>query len=95
MKRISILLLFLILAGALTALYSSSVQIVDVFVCEQGLKIAETTAKARVSRRELYTVSYCTCQGVDKSLQSEVKDMECKPPRNYVYSCVCVGKNYY
>ncbi len=82
-----------------TILYSnrSKVQIVDVYVCDVGVMSAQISAKAKVSRKDLYIVGYCKCQGVNKDMMSLVKNFvkECDPKKHMVYSCVCVGKSGY
>ncbi len=65
-------------------------QVVDIYVCQTTGEMANLQAKASVSRKELYRVSYCTCEGVNSSLKREVRDGSCKN-KNRVYSCVCIG----
>ncbi len=94
MKKIlflTILIFVLFLSGVLY----SKLQIVNVYVCEETLFMAELTAKVTVSRKELYSVSYCECQGIHPSMKSEVKKMNCEPPKNNVYTCICAGKASY
>jgi hypothetical protein len=69
--------------------------IVDVFVCGEGIVMAEIIAKAAVNRKEIYSVSYCDCEGIDKSQKIEVKGMSCDPPADNVYACSCVGREKY
>jgi len=78
-----------------TAIFSKvAYQIVDVYVCQTGRDMANLQAKASVSRKELYRVSYCTCQGVSSNLKVKVKDNSCKTNKQ-VYSCVCIGTSGY
>lgn len=105
MKKLMLAMLFtsLITAGALYGEY----QIVDVYICDSGLVMAEISAKSIVSRKELYRASYCSCEGVDPSMKNLVKkgtwkhggfEMQygsCEAPKNRVFHCVCVGKNHY
>lgn len=105
MKKLLFAMLFtsLLAAGTVYGEY----QIVDVFICDSGMTMAETSAKSIVSRKELYRASYCTCEGVDSSLKNLVqkgtwkyKGYEfhygsCEAPRNRVFRCVCVGQNHY
>lgn len=97
MKKI-IFALVLILCSCLGITYSAGrgqSQLVDIYVCEEGIMQAELTAKVKVSRKELCSVSYCKCEGTDPSLVSEVRGMSCKPPEDNIYSCVCVGRAGY
>ena len=61
MKKIIALCLFMTFfsAGAFSVQY----QIVDIYICEEGAVLAELSAKAIVSRKELYRASYCDCEG--------------------------------
>ncbi len=85
------LLMTAVLYGAAKAQY----QIVDVYICEQSPMMAEMTAKVTVSRKDLYTVSYCTCLGLNPGMKSEVTRVPCEPPKDRVYTCTCIGKNHY
>ena len=80
-------------------LFSSSkkTQIADIYICDVGIVAAEINAKAKVSRKDLYIVGYCKCQGVNKDMVSMVKDYqkECDLAKHDVYSCACVGKSGY
>ena len=97
MKQVFIALLMTSLC--ITGLvYGSSVrdyQVVDIYVCEEGIVLAELLAKSSVSRKDLYVVSYCTCEGVNNDMKSEVKNMSCEAPKDMVYSCICVGTSSY
>ncbi len=97
MKKIFIatIFLFLLLGGIIVA--KNNAQIVDIYVCSQGLLSAELEAKAKVSRKEIYVVGYCQCQGVDNDLVKEVRNYknECDLSKHMVYSCMCVGKSNY
>jgi hypothetical protein len=85
----------------------SSYQVVDVYICEEGMVLAEITAKSIVSRKELYRASYCDCQGVNDDMKSRVKKGSweregfkyeygsCESPKNRVFRCVCVGTDRY
>lgn len=97
MRRSIGIALIVMIAGA-TALYSSRsipYQIVDIYICDSDGAIAPLTAKAAVSRKELYTVSGCKCEGVDRGLRGEVTRTPCEAPRNQVFMCTCVGKAGY
>jgi hypothetical protein len=72
-----------------------NIQVVDLYVCDAGIIAAELHAKASVSRKELYVVSHCTCEGVNSDMKKAVKTSSCEAPRNNVYSCICVGKSTY
>ena len=98
MKRLMISIIAITILMSSGVLYSSklsSYQVVDVFICEEGVVLAEMTAKTLLNRRELTTVSYCTCEGVDQSFKTGVTKTKCDPPKDMVYSCVCIGKTRY
>jgi hypothetical protein len=98
MKRLIIISASIILVAASGVLYSSkmsSYQTVEVYICEGELILAELKAKSVLTRQELVTVSYCTCEGVDPSMKSEVKKTRCDPPKDLVYSCTCIGRTHY
>jgi hypothetical protein len=98
MKRLMITvvaILFFMSSGVLYSSKLSSYQVVDVFVCEEGPVLAEMIAKTVINRRELTTVSYCTCEGVDQSFKTGVTKTPCDPPKNQVYSCTCIGRTSY
>lgn len=90
-----IAILIFLSSGMLYSSKLSSYQVVDVFICEEGIVLAEMTAKTLVNRRELTAVSYCTCEGVDQSFKTGVTKTPCKPPKDLVYSCMCIGKTHY
>ncbi|OHD66408.1 MAG: hypothetical protein A2176_06660 [Spirochaetes bacterium RBG_13_51_14] len=87
--------LFFAFSGVLYSSKWNLYQIVDIYVCEEGIVLAELLAKARLNRHQLTVVSYCTCEGVDPSLKTEVKNATCEPPKDMVYSCTCIGKSHY
>ncbi|HOO72146.1 MAG TPA: hypothetical protein PK926_10325 [Spirochaetota bacterium] len=87
---IGIAALYADVAGA-----TKAYQIVDLYVCEEGIVLAEMLAKSSVSRKELYVVSYCTCEGVNSDMKSQVKVSSCEAPKNMVYSCICIGRSSY
>ena len=94
MKKViifSMIFLIFIFSGILYSKY----HLVDVVICEKSLVMAEVGAMARVSRKELYTVGYCECEGVDPSMKAEVQGMDCSSPNMEAYACVCVGKAHY
>lgn len=98
MKLIVIAAAAVLLLGATSALYSlkkSDFQVIEVFVCEEGVILAEMIAKTSVNREELLVVSYCSCEGIDPSFKTSVKKTPCNPPKDMVYSCTCVGKTHY
>ena len=98
MKRLIILAtLFLVfaVAGVLHSTNRGLYQVVEVYICEQEVASAEIVAKTSISRQELTTVSYCTCDGVDPSMKVFVKKNKCEPPRDMVYACICIGKTHY
>jgi hypothetical protein len=80
-----------IVYGAKRSLY----QIAYTYVCEDDAAMAELTAKVKVNRKELLTVSYCTCEGVSQGKRDSVANMKCEPPKDTVFSCSCIGKNNY
>jgi hypothetical protein len=98
MKRLIIFataVLVVISSGVLYSGKMSLYQVVELFICEQEVVLAEMLAKVSVSRQELVTVSYCTCEGVDPSLKKFVKKTKCDPPKDLVYDCTCIGKTHY
>jgi len=95
-KRLIVAVIFLFISSGL--LYSSrrtSYQLVDVYVCENTIETAELAAKVKVSRKQLLTVSYCTCEGISEGSGTGDASMKCDPPKDAVYSCTCIGKNQY
>ncbi len=98
MKKMIITAVCIIVAASLGALLSAGrggYQVVEIYLCEEDLTNAELYAKTVVSRKELSTVSYCTCEGVDPSLLGGEKKESCKPPRDMAYSCSCIGKTHF
>ena len=98
MKGLIIPSALFIIAVSMGVLFSAGrgmYQMVEVFVCEEDVTNAEMLAKTTVSRKELTTVSYCTCEGVDPSLIGDAKKGNCKPPRDQIYSCSCIGKTHF
>lgn len=98
MKRLIImtaLLLFVVSTGVLYSAKKSQYQLVELYVCESEIVLAEMLAKSSISRQVLTTVSYCTCEGVDASMKTQVKYGACEPPKDMVYSCTCIGKTHY
>jgi hypothetical protein len=98
MKRLIITAAALLLFISTGVLYSSKMsqyQLVEIYVCEQEIVLAEMLAKRSINRQVLTTVSYCTCEGVDPSLKKQVKNSKCEPPKDMVYDCTCVGKTHY
>jgi hypothetical protein len=95
MKKIIISILFVFSSGIVFFLYSANFQHAEIYVCDSEQFTAELSAKAAISRKELYIVSYCTCQGVDKSLKTLAKKDSCTTDRNNVYICRCIGKANY
>jgi hypothetical protein len=98
MKRFifsAITITILLSSGVLYSSKLSSYQVIDVYVCEEGVVLAEMTAKTLLNRRELTTVSYCTCEGVDQSFKTGVTKTSCNPPKDMVYSCTCIGRTHY
>jgi len=99
---ITMLLMFLF-----SGIVFSRYQIADIYICEEGMVLAELSAKSIVSRKELYRASYCSCEGVDPSLKTEVqkgvwkkmgieiKYGACEAPKDRVFHCVCVGQDHY
>jgi len=81
--------------GVLYGLRGSSYQMVGVYVCEEGILMAEIAAKVKVSRKQLLTVSYCTCEGVSMAEEINMADKKCDPQKNSIYSCSCIGRNNY
>jgi hypothetical protein len=98
MKRL-IILATIVLTFAVTGVVHSTnmglYQVVEVYICEQELIMAEMIAKTSITRQELTTVSYCTCDGVDPSMKVFVKKNKCEPPKDMVYACICIGKTHY
>jgi len=98
MKKLIIMTAAVLLVVSTGVLYSSKMsqyQLVDLYVCESELVLAEMLAKVSVNRNTLTTVSYCTCEGVDQSLKKLVKFGKCEPPKDMVYDCTCIGKTHY
>ena len=98
MKRLIITAAALLLFISTGVLYSSKMrqyQLVEIYVCEQDIVLAEMLAKSSINRQVLITVSYCTCEGVDPILKTQVKKGTCEPPKDLVYDCTCVGKTHY
>ena len=98
MKKIVFIIIgLLIIVSTFVWSRSKKTQIVDVYVCDVGLVSAEINAKAQVSRKDLYIVGYCKCNGVNKDMMSYVRDHKknCDPDKHMVYSCVCIGKSGY
>ena len=98
MKRLMVLVIFVIFCAGSGVVYSSKIgeyQVVEVYICEQEVILAEMIAKTSISRQELTTVSYCTCDGVDPSMKVFVKKNKCEPPKDMVYACTCIGKTHY
>jgi len=97
-KRLIFVTIIIFLFISFGVIYSPSktlYQMVDTYVCEEELGMAELTAKAQVNRKELLTVSYCTCEGVAVGRWSGKADLKCDPPKDIVYACSCIGKNHY
>jgi hypothetical protein len=98
MKRVILLAIVVVLFGVTGVLHSAKMgeyQVVEVYICDQEVLTAEATAKMSITRKELTTVSYCTCDGVDPSMKVYVKKNKCEPPRDMVYACICIGKTHY
>lgn len=98
MKQLFIMVTVVLLVTVTGVLYSEKrgeYQVVEVYICEQEIIMAEMIAKTSVTRQELTTVSYCTCDGVDPSMKVYVKKNKCEPPKDLVYACTCVGKTHY
>lgn len=98
MKRllaITAAVLLLLSSGALYSSRMGAYQVVEVYICEQELILAEMLAKTKVNRQELTVVSYCTCEGVDSSMKPLVKKTPCDPPKDMVYACTCIGRTHY
>jgi hypothetical protein len=96
MKKIILSLLFVFSTGFMLLLYSANFQLAEIYICENEQFTAEVAAKANISRKELYIVSYCNCQGVDKSLKSLVKKgTTCGAEKENIYICRCIGKANY
>ena len=97
MKKIIFMLTLLMFVATTGIVYSArgGYQVVEVYVCEEGVILANMLAQVTTNRKELYTVSYCSCEGVEESMRSEVTKTPCDPPKDMVYSCLCVGKNSY
>lgn len=95
-KMLAAFLFFLFcMSGLLYSSNKSGYQVIDLYICERSITLAELFAKASVNRKDLYITSYCTCEGVNNDLKSEVKIGNCDPPRDMVYSCICIGKSTY
>jgi hypothetical protein len=95
MKKIILSILFVFSTGFMLFLYSANYQHAEIYVCDNEQFTAELSAKASISRKELYIVSYCNCQGIDKSLKSMVKKNSCTAEKENVYICRCIGKANY
>jgi hypothetical protein len=95
MKKIILSILFVFSSGIILYLHSANFQLAEIYVCDDEQVNAELAAKVNISRKELYIVSYCNCQGVDKSLKTLVKKASCTPPKDSVYICRCIGKANY
>jgi len=98
MKRVILLATIVMLFAVTGVLHSTKMgqyQVVEVYICEQEVIMAEMIAKTSITRKELTTVSYCTCDGVDPSMKVYVKKNKCDPPRDMVYACICIGKTHY
>jgi len=99
MKRVMLfcaaLSLVVLATGLLYGTNRRNYQVADVYVCDQSLMMAEMQAMTRVSRQELYVVSYCNCMGFDRELKTEVRNSSCEPPKDSVYLCTCIGKSGY
>ncbi len=98
MKRLILLVTIVLLFVVTSVLHSTNrglYQVVEVYICEQEVILAEMIAKTSISRQELTTVSYCTCDGVDPSMKVFVKKNKCEPPKDMVYACICIGKTHY
>lgn len=97
MKRIFIVFSAVVLVLAAGIVYGTgrNYQLADVYVCDQSIVMAELQAMTKVSRQDLYVVSYCNCMGFDNDLKSEVRDDKCEPPKDSVFLCSCVGKSHY
>jgi hypothetical protein len=95
MKKIILSILFVFSSGIIFFLYSANYQHAEIYICEDEQFTAELSAKASISRKELYIVGYCSCQGVDKSLKSLAKKGSCTTEKDNVYICRCIGKANY
>lgn len=98
MKRLALLITAVALVFVSGALYSSRISdyhVADIYVCSQGIILAELQAKTALNRQELTSVSYCACEGIDPSFKTEVKKGSCEPPNDLVYSCSCIGRTGY
>ena len=98
MKRLIIMAASFLLFISTGLLYSSKMsqyQLVELYVCESEVILAEMLAKCSINRKVLTTVSYCTCEGVDSSMKTQVKYGKCEPPKDMVYDCTCIGKTHY
>ena len=78
MKKIFIIPTILFSLALIGVLYAkkSKVQTASVYVCGTNKLIVENAAMARVSRKELYSVSYCTCDSADSSMKERVKEID-------------------
>jgi hypothetical protein len=67
MKRIifaAVVIFLFIFINVLRGANENRYQMVDIYVCgDWDPAMAELSAKVKVSRKELLTVSYCTCIG--------------------------------
>jgi hypothetical protein len=98
MKRLIILTTIVLTFTVTGVVHSTNMglyQVVEVYICEQEVIMAEMIAKTSITRQELTTVSYCTCDGVDPSMKVFVKKNKCEPPKDMVYACICIGKTHY
>ncbi|MCU0848787.1 MAG: hypothetical protein MUD12_12960 [Spirochaetes bacterium] len=97
MKKILVLATALVvcMTGMLYSAKISLYQAVDLFICEESQTLAEMLAKTKISRMELYTVSYCSCNGVDPGFKKAVTKTSCEKPKDMVYSCICIGRSSY
>ncbi len=98
MKRLVFVTALVFLAGSWGVLYGlrgNLYQMVEVYLCEDGIVMAEIAAKVKVSRKQLLTVSYCTCEGLSMGEEIGMTEMKCDPQKNSIYSCSCIGRNHY
>jgi hypothetical protein len=87
--------LVVLATGLLYGTNRRNYQVADIYVCDQSLMMAQMQAMTKMSRQELYVVSYCDCMGFDKELKTEVRNDTCAPPKDSVYLCTCIGKSGY
>lgn len=98
MKKLALSLIIIFISAfiaVVTLPAAKKMQVVDVMVCDVGLDSAKLSAKAKVSRKLLYSVSYCVCEGLDSSFKNEVTKGECGGEKSGVYACTCVGQGGY